>query len=181
MALAEKQKKTGRIAVAFLGDGTLGEGVVYESLNIASLWKLPILYVVENNHYAQTTPIELGLAGSISGRFAGFGIPVWEVDTCDAREVQQNARAAIEKVGQESIPCALILHTQRFAAHSKGDDLRPETELERIRQFDPLLREAERIGPAEREAAERAVQALIEDAFTRAAADPSASPEAGQP
>ena len=62
IALAEKQKGTGAVSTVFLGDGTLGEGVTYESLNIASLWKLPVLFVVENNHYAQSTPVELELA-----------------------------------------------------------------------------------------------------------------------
>ena len=68
-ALAEKAQKTGRIALAFLGDGTLGEGALYESLNLAALWQLPVLYVLENNGIAQTTPVELTVAGSISARF----------------------------------------------------------------------------------------------------------------
>jgi TPP-dependent pyruvate/acetoin dehydrogenase alpha subunit len=59
MALAEKLKGTGAVAVAFLGDGTLGEGVLYEALNMASLWEAPILFVLENNGIAQTTPVEL--------------------------------------------------------------------------------------------------------------------------
>ena len=58
MALAEKFKRSGAVCVVFLGDGTLGEGVVYEALNLASLWGAPILYVVENNRIAQTTPAE---------------------------------------------------------------------------------------------------------------------------
>ncbi len=74
MALAEKASGSGNIVAVFLGDGTLGEGVVYESLNIASLWSLPILFVVENNRYAQTTPISLAMAGSIPARFSAFGI-----------------------------------------------------------------------------------------------------------
>ena len=78
MALAEKVGKTGKVAIAFLGDGTLGQGVVYETLNIAALWQLPLLFVIENNHYAQTTPVELGVAGSIPGRFHAFGIETWE-------------------------------------------------------------------------------------------------------
>ena len=72
MALAEKQRGTGAVTVAFLGDGTLGQGVVYETLNLASLWRLPILFVVENNFYAQSTPSHLNLAGAIAGRGAGI-------------------------------------------------------------------------------------------------------------
>src|SRR4030042_1657002 len=75
MALAERERGMHAIVIAFLGDGTLGEGVVYESLNMAALWKLPVVFVVENNHYAQTTPIEQHMAGSLTGRVAPFGIP----------------------------------------------------------------------------------------------------------
>ena len=83
IALAEKRKGTGAVSTVFLGDGTLGEGVTYESLNIASLWQLPVLFVVENNHYAQSTPVELELAGSIAARGAAFGIETDELDTTD--------------------------------------------------------------------------------------------------
>ena len=75
MALAEKYQNTNAVVVCFLGDGTLGQGVVYESLNLASLWGAPILYVVENNHIAQTTPTGHALAGDIALRFAAFDIP----------------------------------------------------------------------------------------------------------
>src|SRR3989304_4350572 len=68
IALPEKGKGTGAVSTAFLGDGTLGEGGTYESLKLASVWKLPVLFVVENNHYAQSTPVELVLAGSITPR-----------------------------------------------------------------------------------------------------------------
>ena len=84
MALAEKHKGSGAVVIAFLGDGTLGEGVVYEALNMAALWEAPILYVVENNRIAQTTPVEQALAGSIPARFSAFGIPSasWTAATC---------------------------------------------------------------------------------------------------
>ena len=81
MALAEKRKGSRAVTVAFLGDGTLGEGVVYEALNMAALWKAPILYVVENNRIAQTTPIEQAVAGSLPARFQAFGIPAHELDS----------------------------------------------------------------------------------------------------
>ena len=137
MALAEKVKNSGNVTLTFLGDGTLGEGALYESLNVAALWKLPILFVVENNHYAQTTPIELGVAGSISGRFAAFGIPVWERDTFDVLEVRAVAEKAIHHTRNGVGPAGLILHTQRFSAHSKGDDPRSEEELRAHPQSGP--------------------------------------------
>ena len=172
MALAEKALKTGKIALVFIGDGTLGEGVLYESLNIAALWQLPILFIVENNHYAQTTPVEIGVAGSISGRFAAFGIPVWERDTCDVLEVQLAAKDAIHHTRSGSGPAGLILHTQRFSAHSKGDDPRTTEELKRIRRFDPLTLHGARLAAVEREKAEVEVMAIVDDAFVHADADP---------
>ncbi len=69
MALAEKVRESGKITLVFIGDGTLGEGTLYESLNLAALWKIPILFVLEDNHYAQTTPVEKSVSGSMKGRF----------------------------------------------------------------------------------------------------------------
>ena len=93
IALAEKKKGTGAVSTVFLGDGTLGEGVTYESLNMASLWKLPVLFVVENNHYAQSTPVELELAGSIAARGEAFGVEVAALDTTD---VERCTRPRVE-------------------------------------------------------------------------------------
>ena len=172
MALAEKVNKTGKIALTFLGDGTLGEGALYESLNIASLWRLPILFVVENNHYAQTTPIELAVAGTITGRFSAFGITTLERDSTDVLEVQAAALEAVGSVRRNGRPVGLILHTYRFSAHSKGDDVRDPAEIARAREKDPLLIHAPRLTDAERARAESEVAAAIADAFARAEADP---------
>ena len=172
MALAEKVNKTGKIALTFLGDGTLGEGALYESLNIASLWRLPILFVVENNHYAQTTPIELAVAGTITGRFSAFGITTLERDSTDVLEVQAAALEAVGSVRRNGRPVGLILHTYRFSAHSKGDDVRDPAEIARAREKDPLLIHAPRLTDAERARAESEVAAAIADAFARAEAAP---------
>ncbi len=172
MALAEKVKQTGNIALVFLGDGTLGEGAVYESLNMASLWKVPILFVVENNRYAQTTPIEMGVAGSIAERFTAFGIPTWERETFDVLEIQSAARSAIQHVRKNIGPAALILHTQRFMAHSKGDDPRSAEELARIRLVDPLEIQAARLTASECEQADLEIAGAIQAAFEQAGSDP---------
>lgn len=171
MALAEREKRSGRIVLVFLGDGTLGQGVVYESFNLAALWKLPILFVLENNRYAQTTPVEKAVAGSIAGRFAAFGIATWERETSDVLEVRHLAQEAISYVRRGDGPAGLILHTYRFAAHSKGDDTRPPEEIARIRQFDPLTIHAARLTEAERQRAEAEAQAIVDNAFARAARD----------
>ncbi len=173
MALAEKIRKTGKIVLVFIGDGTLGEGTLYESLNIAALWKLPILFVLEDNHYAQTTPVEKGVAGSMAGRFAAFGIPVWERDTTDVMVVQSAADETIKSVRTGDGPACLILHTYRFSAHSKGDDPRSAEELTRIRQFDPLPIQGRRVNEEERVKAESEGAFMIKDALTHADADPA--------
>ncbi|MCX7754730.1 MAG: thiamine pyrophosphate-dependent enzyme [Anaerolineales bacterium] len=171
MALAEKNTQTGNIVLAFLGDGTLGEGALYESLNLAALWHLPVLYVLENNRIAQTTPVEQGVAGSMAARFQAFGIPTWEADSSDVLSLQPLARQAVEHT-RSGQPAALILHTCRFAAHSKGDDTRPREEVARLRaERDPLTIHAARLSALEREQAETQVAACIEDAFSRAEKD----------
>ena len=80
LAYSEKFNKTGNIVVVFIGDGTLGEGVLYETLNIVSKWELPLLIVLENNRYAQSTKIEHALAGRISERFTAFDIETEEIE-----------------------------------------------------------------------------------------------------
>lgn len=178
MALAEKIKGSGAVTVVFLGDGTLGEGVVYEALNLASLWQAPVLYVLENNRIAQTTPLELALAGSIIARFLAFGIPAQELDTCDVNEIQPAAQAALEQIRRGSGPQALVLHTQRFGPHSKGDDTRPAETLEHLRRTrDPLLIQAARLDEAARLEIEARVEAEIAAAFAQALADPFPSLE----
>lgn len=172
MALAEKAKNTGQIAIVFIGDGTLGEGVLYESLNIASLWKLPVLYVVENNHYAQTTPVNLGVAGSIPARFQAFGIETCEAASSDVLAIQPIAREAIDRA-RSGLPSALILHTHRFSAHSKGDDPRDPAAIAQLRaDFDPITIHTPRLNAEELFQAEAEISSLIDDAFIRAANDP---------
>jgi TPP-dependent pyruvate/acetoin dehydrogenase alpha subunit len=138
MALAEKQRGSGAVVVVFLGDGTLGEGVVYESLNLASLWQLPILFVIENNGYAQSTPSSLQLAGSIRARPEAFGIAVSERATTDVRQVLSLAGEAVDRVRAECRPHCLLLHTDRLGPHSKGDDHRDPEELRAAWERDPL-------------------------------------------
>lgn len=177
MALAEKRKGTSAVVVAFLGDGTLGEGVVYEALNMAALWRAPILYVLENNHIAQTTPVEHAVAGSIAARFTAFGIPAAELDSSDVRQILALARASLEQVRQTSSPAALVLHTVRFGPHSKGDDTRSPEELAALRaQRDPLSIQAARLPAAQRLEIEATVEAEIQQAFQQAQSDPLPDP-----
>ncbi len=172
IALAEKARQTGKLSLVFLGDGTLGEGALYESINIAALWSLPVVFIVENNRYAQTTPIHLAVAGSIAGRFSAFGVDAWERDSTDVLAILETAQAALHFARAHTRPAALILHTYRFAAHSKGDDVRDPAEVAAYREKDPLRIHAPRLSDAERADIEAEVAATLEDAFTRAYADP---------
>jgi TPP-dependent pyruvate/acetoin dehydrogenase alpha subunit len=175
IALAEKKKGTGAVSTVFLGDGTMGEGVTYESLNMASLWKLPVLFVVENNYYAQSTPIELELAGSIPARGAAFAIEVEELDSTDVLEIHAAAARAVTRIRETGEPFFLVLHTYRFSPHSKGDDNRDSAEIEDRRKRDPL-RVGERLGEAERREIEEACERRVAETVEAAEAAPAAEP-----
>ncbi len=138
MALAEQRKKSGAVCIAFLGDGTLGEGAVYEAFNLAALWELPVLFVVEHNRYAQSTPFELQHAGDIARRAEPFGIPVHRIDGMDVRLVYAETAAILSRVRSGQGPALLLLDTYRFAAHSKGDDNRDAAEIAGFMTRDPL-------------------------------------------
>ena len=173
-ALAEKKAGSARATLVFMGDGTFGEGVVYEALNMASLWQLPILFVVENNDIAQTTPLPLHLSGSLPGRFTAFGIPAAELDTSDVEEILPAAVSSLESVRRGDGPRGLILHTCRFGPHSKGDDTRPADEVQKMHaERDPLeiqsrWLEAETLSQIQDE-----VEGEIREAFDQASRDPA--------
>ncbi len=178
MALAEKIKGSRAVVVVFLGDGTLGEGVIYEALNMASLWEAPVLFVLENNHIAQTTPVEASVAGDIAARFSAFGIPVSQLDSSDVLAIQPLADELLARVRTTGGPQALVLHTWRFGPHSKGDDTRPAEEVARLRsQRDPLTIQAARLEPGQRDEIERQVEAEVADAFQAALEDPLPTPQ----
>jgi len=176
MALAERERRSGAVTVAFLGDGTLGQGVVYESLNFASLWKLPIVYVVENNFYAQSTPSYLQVAGRIADRAAAFGLATAELDTTDVLEIEQAAGEIVERVRRDIAPFFLVLNTYRFSPHSKGDDHRSPTEIDQARTRDPIAVAGERIEEEERRAIEESCERRLAEAIAEAEASPPATP-----
>lgn len=147
-ALAGKLRGGSDVVVSFLGDGTLGEGLAYESFNIASLWRVPIIFVIENNRYAQTTPIELNLAGDIARRTEAFGIATDEIESNDVVALSGRFKTAFEHVRGGSGPYCLIVHTYRQGPHSKGDDFRPDEERQFWRKRDPLRIAERTLGPA---------------------------------
>jgi len=140
LALAHKLQARGSISAVFMGDGTLGEGVVYETFNLASKWDLPLLIVLENNLYAQSTRQTQTLAGDIDARAAAFGIATRAADTWNPQKLLAEAEQAVALVRRESRPCFLRVDTYRLAAHSKGDDDRDPAEVAAYRQRDALNR-----------------------------------------
>jgi TPP-dependent pyruvate/acetoin dehydrogenase alpha subunit len=171
-ALAEKAKGSGAVTVIFLGDGALGQGVLYEGLNMAALWKAPILFVLEDNAIAQTTPRELAMAGDIKERFQAFGIPCAELDSSDVEAIAEAAEPQFEMIRKNEGPQALVIHTVRFGPHSKGDDTRDEVEVARLRaERDPLDIAGARLKDGAREKIEAAVQQEVKAAFVQAQKD----------
>lgn len=178
MALAEKIKGTGAIATVFLGDGTLGEGVVYEALNLASLWSAPILFVVENNRWAQSTPVEKELAGDMTARARAFGIEAGEIASTDAEELYERFEPIVESVRREGRPRFEVVHTYRLCHHSKSDDRRPPEEVERYRADEPLPKQRARVDENTAEAIEREARERVVEAEAWARAQPF--PDAGE-
>lgn len=177
MAFSEKLRQSGSIVVAFIGDGTLGEGNVYEAANLASLWQVPLLLVVENNRYAQTTPMEMAVAGSIPDRFAAFDIPVVECETNDLTELHPICGELVGDVRASGCPRVLVANTYRLNAHSKGDDFRSAEEIEEWWQRDPLKYVANRLEEPVRKSIEAQVARQLAGAEerARAAADSAAA------
>ena len=176
MALAEKMLRTGAIATVFMGDGTLGEGLVYEAFNLASLWSAPILFVIENNRWSQSTPVEKQLAGSMLARGQAFGIESGEVDSTDAEELYDYFDPIIKKVRQEQRPHLEVIQTYRLCHHSKSDDMRPADEIEHYRQNEPLPKLRSRLSPEVAERLDQEAQTKVEQAVAWARQQPFPSP-----
>lgn len=172
IAMAMKLSGSDRISVVCIGDGTMGEGVVYETLNLASLWDLPLLVVLENNLWSQSTAIEVNLAGSLAARFAAFGIESTEVVTTDVREVDRVGAGAVRAVRETRRPHALIIETYRLCNHSKSSDARPEAEVQERRRTEPLVVHSPRIEATERARIDREIEAELKAIVDRARALP---------
>lgn len=136
-ALAEKDK--GAIGCIFMGDGTMGEGSIYEALNFASLLSAPVLFVVEDNGIAQTTPKDLGVAGSITDRARAFGIDCHHIASTDADDIYNGVAPIVDQIRSSGRPAWLHLETVRLGPHSKGDDTRDERYVAELQKRDPLL------------------------------------------
>ncbi|MCX7197566.1 MAG: thiamine pyrophosphate-dependent dehydrogenase E1 component subunit alpha [Proteobacteria bacterium] len=148
MALAEQRRGSGAIACVFLGDGTFGEGTVYEAFNLASLLVAPVMFVVESNGWAQSTPTNAQHAGDLRARAVPFGIPVVSADGMDVLAVLGAAEGLASRIRAGEGPGLLFLDTCRFGPHSKGDDLRAPALLARERERCPIAAAGRSLGSA---------------------------------
>lgn len=144
-AFAFQVRRERRVAVAFFGDGAANEGAFHEALNLAALWRLPVIYICENNGYGEMTPETVHRAGpGIAARGAAYGIAGQVVDGVDAAAVYEASRQAAAACREGRGPVLLEARTNRWHGHFEGDRqaYRPAGELETIRQQDPIVRMA---------------------------------------
>jgi acetoin:2,6-dichlorophenolindophenol oxidoreductase subunit alpha len=167
VALHLKRTEPGRLAVVYIGDGTWGEGAVYEALNLAALWELPLVVVVENNGIAQSTPTALQMAGTIAGRAAAFGVDHVSISSTDVTAIRAQLTPMIARTRAECRPLVAEFVTYRVGPHSKGDDTRGSVEIEWIAERDWLRRYARAfpdqfniLDGAQRERVERLVREI---------------------
>jgi TPP-dependent pyruvate/acetoin dehydrogenase alpha subunit len=120
-AFASKRLKTDRVAVCFFGEGALGQGSLYEVMNLAQLWKLPVIYVCENNLYNEYTHYSETTAGTILGRAAAFGIEATVVDGQNVRAVHETASRLVKRARAGEGPAFLQADTYRYSGHHVGD------------------------------------------------------------
>jgi len=173
LALARKRRGSGAIVTAMIGDGTLGEGLLYEALNLSSVWAAPLLVVVENNAIAQTTEPLHNLGGNIEARGAAFGLQTWHLEDTD-RDFVQKVASVVQRVRDSQRPGFLVIDTKRLGPHSKGDDLRDAAEMSSIRARDPLLALGKRFSDDLRLGIEERNLAFLEQVREAANASPQA-------
>lgn len=181
-----KRRDQDHVAVCFFGDGAVQEGIFNETLNMAAIWKLPVIFVCENNQYAMSLSVKKGFATErISDRAAGYGMAGVPADGMELDEVHEAAAEAVERARNGEGPTLIEAVTYRYLGHSKSDAnlYRTREEIKEWREHDPIQRFAARLEEenvleddewreVEEEARER-----IEEAFEKAGDEPEPEPE----
>ncbi|MER7667156.1 thiamine pyrophosphate-dependent dehydrogenase E1 component subunit alpha [Kitasatospora sp. NPDC096128] len=167
------------VAVSFFGDGALNQGVLLESFNLAAMWRLPVVFVCENNGYATTLPAATAVAGTATGRAAAFGIPAEQVDGMDTEAVRAAARHAVERARAGGGPGFLECRTYRYEGHHTMErrmklHYRTPEEVAAWREHDPLARATGPLDPATVVELDRSVaeQLAAAEEFALASAHP---------
>ena len=183
LAFANKYRGNDRVSLTYFGEGAANQGQVYESFNIASLWKLPVVYIIENNQYAMGTSVQRGsaLAEELYHRGSVFGIPGMKVDGMDVRSVKAAGEAAIAQVRRGGGPVILEMRTYRYRGHSMSDPAkyRSRQEVQEVRASrDPIelvgkrLVEAGVIDDDRLKQIDKDVRAIVNEAAEFATSDP---------
>jgi len=175
--LASSVRGSNQVAVAFFGDGAANQGVLHESLNLAAIWKLPVVYVCENNGFAESTPAAYATSvPDVAGRAAAYGIPGVIADGADVLDVYEAAGAAVARARAGEGPTLLEVKTYRFMGHFEGDPdrYRDDDERRTTREHDAITSLRARLEAAEDELA--SIEAEIEAAVSQAVDFARASP-----
>ena len=173
LALADKMQGRERVTACFFGDGAVAEGEFHETMNLAALWQLPVLFCCENNLYAMGTAIERYESETdLALKAASYEMTAWSVDGMDVLAVEEAAHRAVTEVRGGGRPCFLECKTYRFRAHSMYDpDLyRTKEEIERWKEHDPIavltdrLRDAELLDEAQLQQLEQEIAEEVQTA-----------------
>ncbi|MFN8224837.1 MAG: thiamine pyrophosphate-dependent dehydrogenase E1 component subunit alpha [Gaiellales bacterium] len=181
-ALAASVRRSGHVAAAFFGDGAANQGVLHESLNLAAIWRLPVVFVCENNGFAESTPVAYATSvRDIASRAAGYGIPGVVADGSDVLDVYDKARTAVARARAGEGPTLLEVKTYRFMGHFEGDpeQYRDDGDRTSTRTRDALEALRSRLASEGGDAAAaelEAIQAEILAAIGRAVEHAKASP-----
>ncbi len=185
LAFAHKYNKDGGVAVAYMGDGSSNQGQFYEAMNMAALWKLPVLYVIENNGYGMGTSAARHAAGELYRRGESYGIPGERVDGMDVLTVQAAARQALDYIRTGNGPYLLEVMTYRYRGHSMSDPgkYRSKEEVEKYKtERDPIeslkkLLAAEGVSEDDLKPMEKEIKEIVNEAadFAQQSPEPEVS------
>jgi pyruvate dehydrogenase E1 component alpha subunit len=184
--LSIKLRKTDQVALAFFGDGACNRGPVHEAMNMAAIWKLPVIFVVENNQYASTTPMTYACAvEDLCTRAAGYGMPGVKVDGNDVLAVRKAAAAAVKKARAGEGPTFIENKTYRIRGHFEGDPQKYRTteevqtwgEKDPLERFTVLLTRKKQLNQRQAAKILKEVRAELDEALAFAQASPFPEPE----
>jgi len=180
-AWAARRAGQDRVAVTFFGDGAMSQGVLLETFNLASLWKIGVVFVCENNGWATTMPTEATVAGSITGRAEAFGIPARQVDGMDPEIVWAATSEAVERARSGGGPSFLECMTYRFDAHHTFEHIvrpryRTEAEVAAGSARDPVDIQGARLPSELRDRIDAEIEEILEEAVRFAGDSPFPDP-----
>ncbi|MEL6360719.1 MAG: pyruvate dehydrogenase (acetyl-transferring) E1 component subunit alpha [Pseudomonadota bacterium] len=186
LAFANRYRDNGNVSMTYFGDGAANQGQVFEAMNMAQLWKLPVIFIIENNQYAMGTSVARSHSEThLYRRGASFGIPGMEVDGMDVIAVRESAREAVDHARRGDGPFVLEMKTYRYRGHSMSDPAKYRTrdEVDDVREHnDPIRRCEQRIfdgnHATEEELKEfdKEVKAIVKDAADFSLASPEPEP-----